>query len=161
MNVPTGLAATPGGLGTTVAVNSSLAAMKNTYSAKNQKLLELKIPFLKLESVCRQYKSVYAEFAVRYEINLTTLAQLAKNKNSPLQRRSAQHFVSLQRRLQRGRVWRRGLTSEETAKNSSKCQANETMVFKSHTSSTLISSTNQTYKSPSSVANNSKQTCVI
>ena len=167
MNVPTGLAATPGDLGTTVAVNSSLAAMKNTYSAKNHKLLKLKSPFLKLESVCRQYRPVYAEFAVWHEINLEALAQLTKNKNSPfciyysddLRNSSSANNDDDYDVDECG-----GVGGEETAKKSSKCQANEAMVFKPPTSSTLISSTNQTLKSaksPSSVANNSKQTCVI
>ena len=145
--------------------NFQASSIKNQYeklNSKNQKIFKLKSPFLKFESICKQYKPIYQEFKTWQEINPESVAAIKNYKNSP--------FCIYYSDDLRGSSSDSNYDEENKEDSSSKknkmsaneieSQSQNKAVFKPPTSSTLISSTNQTLnktaKSPSSVLTSSK-----
>ncbi len=145
--------------------NFQSASIKNTYdklNGKNQKIFKLKSPFLKFESICKQYKPIYQEFKNWHEINPDLVATIKNYKNSPF---CIYYSDDLRNSSSDSNYDEEAKDASSSKKN--KVSANEIdsqsqnkNVFKPPTSSTLISSTNQTLnktaKSPSSVITSSK-----
>ena len=123
-----------GGAGIACDILSQSLIKKGSY-ASNNKIYKLKAPFLKFESICKQYKPIYQEFKIWHEINLDP--ELTKKTHSPFQI----YFTDDNAGSSNDSSSSKNNAEIENKSNSSQTQNQKTNVFKSPTSSTLVTST--------------------
>ncbi len=148
---------------TTSIPNFQSSSIKNQYeklNSKNQKIFKLKSPFLKFESVCKQYKPIYQEFKTWHEINTESVSALKNYKNSPF---CIYYSDDLRNSSSDSNFEDENKEASSSKKNkipTNEFESQNKNVFKPPTSSTLISSAsqtlNKTVKSPSSVLASAK-----